>query len=119
MALVPGCRNEAAPAQATPGNATGSGSRALRLLKDHGLVAIQQDAIFHVPAYGPRQHHFFNVAALLDQVVDSVAMVDGDDTLLDDGTVVEYLGNVVRGGADELDATLKRLMVGFGADERW
>ena len=44
-----------------------------------------------MPADGAREHDFFDVAALLDQIVDGVAVVDADDVLLDDGAVVEYL----------------------------
>src|SRR5208282_1826260 len=95
----------------------GLGRSFVGLLEHYGLVSIQQDAVFHVPADGARQDDFFDVAALLDQVVDGVAVVDADDILLDDGAIVEYLSNVVSGGADQLDAALKRLVVGFGADE--
>src|SRR5450755_1026767 len=88
------------------------------LLEDYRLVSIEQNAVFHMPANSARQHDFFQIAALLDQIVDGVAMVDADDVLLDDGAVVEYLGNVVGGSADQLYAALERLVVGLGADER-
>src|SRR5271156_6149664 len=45
-------------------------------------------------------------------------MVDANYILLDDRAIVEYLSNVVRGGADQFDAALKRLVVGLGTDER-
>ena len=45
-------------------------------------------------------------------------MVDADDILLNDGAIVEYLSNVVSGGADQLDAPLEGLVVGLGAHER-
>src|SRR5664279_3897592 len=80
---------------------TGVCCHSIRLLKDHSFVSVWQDAVFHVPAHSARQDGFFDVAALLDQVVDGVAMVDADDILFDDGAIVEYLGNVVSGGADE------------------
>ncbi len=73
------------------------------LLKDDGLISVQQDAVFHVPAHGARQDHFFDVAALLDKIVDGVAMVNADDILLDDGAIIEHLSNIVSGGADQLD----------------
>jgi len=40
-----------------------------------------------------------------------------DHVLIDDRTFVEVLGGVVRGGADELDASLMCLVVGLAADE--
>src|ERR1700688_589952 len=88
------------------------------LLKNHGFIPIQKDAVFHVPADGARQDDFFDVAALLNQIVDRVAVVDADHILFDDGAIVEHLSNVVGGGADQLDAALKRLVVGLGTHER-
>jgi hypothetical protein len=88
------------------------------LLKDYGLVPIQEDAVFHVPTNGARQNNFFNVPAFLDEIVDGVAMVDAGDILVDDGTIVEHLSHVVRSGADQLDAPLERLVVGLRAHER-
>ena len=35
------------------------------LLKDDSLIAVQQNAVFHMPANGPRQDNFFQVAAFL------------------------------------------------------
>src|SRR5450755_3308659 len=92
--------------------------RGTELLKDHGFIPIKQDAVFHAPADGPRQDDLFDVAALLDEVVDGVAVVDADDILVDDGAIVEYLSNVMSRGSDQLDAALKRLVVGLGTDER-
>jgi len=40
-------------------------------------------------------------------------VVDADDVLFDDGAIVEYLSNVVSGGADQLDAPLEGLVVGL------
>jgi len=57
-------------------------------LEYHSLVSIQEDTAFDVPADGARQDDFFDVAALLDQVVDGVAVVDADDILFDDGAIV-------------------------------
>ena len=71
-----------------------------------------------MPADGARQDDFFDVAALLNQIVDRVAVVDADHILFDDGAIVEHLSNVVSGGADQLDAALKRLVVGLGTHER-
>ena len=44
-------------------------------------------------------------------------LVDADDILLDDGAIVEHLGDIVGGGADELNAALKGLVIGPRADE--
>ena len=92
--------------------------RGLRgLLEDYGFGAVEEDAIFYVPADGAGENDFFEVATFLDKVVDGVAVIDADDILLDDGAVVEDLGDVVSGGADDFDSALEGLMVGLGADE--
>ena len=39
-------------------------------------------------------------------------MADAFDVLIDDRAFIECAGDVVRGGADQLDAALVRLMVG-------
>src|ERR1700710_3285993 len=60
----------------------------------------------------PRQHAAFDVAALANQILRRVAMADALDILVDDRTLIERAGDVMRGGADQLDAALMRLMVG-------
>ena len=39
--------------------------------------------------------------------------------LLDDGSVIENFGHIVRRGADQLHAALIRLVMWLGADEGW
>ena len=45
-------------------------------------------------------------------------MGNADDILLDDGAIVENLGNVMTGGADKFHTTLEGLMMRFAADKR-
>ena len=49
---------------------------------------------------------------------DRVAVPDALHVLLDDRALVELLGDVVGGRADQLDAALVRVAVGLGAGER-
>jgi hypothetical protein len=51
-----------------------SGPRAIERLPFYSHTA---DAVFHVPADGARQDHFFEVAAFLDEIVDGVAVRSG------------------------------------------
>jgi hypothetical protein len=44
-------------------------------------------------------------------------VIDADHVLLDDRALVELAGDVVAGGADQLDAAGVGLVVGLGADE--
>jgi hypothetical protein len=88
------------------------------LLEYDGLVSVQENAVFDVPANGARENYFFYIPAFLDEIVDGIAVVDTDHVLLNDGAIVEDLGNVVRGCTDQFDAALKRLMVRLGSDKR-
>jgi hypothetical protein len=88
------------------------------LLEYYSLVSVQQDAVFDVPANGARENYFFYIPAFLDEIVDGIAVVNTDHVLLNDGAIVEDLGNVVGGRTDQLDAALKRLVVRLGSDKR-
>lgn len=81
------------------------------------LVAVRQHAVFEVVAQAAREYGFFDVFAVTHHGFDRVGVVDADHVLLDDRPLVELAGDVVAGRADQFDAALVRLMVGFGADE--
>ena len=53
--------------------------------------------MFQMPADGARENDFFKVAALLDEILERIAVRDSNDVLFDDGAVVQYFGNVVGG----------------------
>ena len=63
------------------------------------------------------QHATLDVAALADEILGRVAMADALDVLVDDRSLVEIAGDVMRRGADQLDAALMGLVVGLGALE--
>src|SRR5579864_4913654 len=87
------------------------------LFENNGFVAVEEDAIFDMPADGSGEDHLFDVAALFYEVLDGVAVRDAFDALLDDGAVVEDFRDVVGGGADDFYATVKGLLVRLCADE--
>src|SRR6266850_2697248 len=87
-------------------------------LEDDGFVAVEEDAVFNVPANRARQCHAFHVAALFDKVFERVAVRDARDALLNDRAVIENFGDVMRRGADELHAALVGLVMRLGADKR-
>ena len=64
-----------------------------------------------VPAHRPRQHHLLQVAALLQQVFEPVAVRDAHHVLLDDRPLVQVFGDVVAGRADQLHPALERPVV--------
>src|SRR5258708_39634461 len=80
--------------------------------KEHfGLAAIEDDAILQVVADRARQHAALDIAALASEVVGRIAMADALDVLIDDRAFIEVAGDVMRGGADQLDAALVRLVI--------
>ena len=46
-------------------------------------------------------------------------MVDALDTLLNDGSLIEIGGDIVRCGANQFDSTVMCLVIGTGTFERW
>src|SRR5580698_7519135 len=62
--------------------------------------------------HGSRQHPPLDIAALAHEVVRRVAMADALDVLIDDRSLVEIAGNVMRSSADQFDAAFMRLMIG-------
>src|ERR1700686_5449040 len=83
----------------------------------HGLAAVEDDAVRQVIADRARQHPALDVAALAHEIVGRIAMADALDVLVDDRALVEVAGDVMRGGADQLDAALMRLVIGARALE--
>ena len=79
-------------------------------VEDHGFAAVAEDAVREMPLHGAGQGDALEVAALGEQVLDVVAVGDAGDVLLDDGAVVQDFGDVVAGGADELDAARECVM---------
>ena len=68
-------------------------------------------------AHGFGEDGALEVASFADEVAHGVAVPDAGGLLLDDGALVEILGDVVRGGADEFDASGVGLVVGACAGE--
>src|SRR6266849_8766568 len=85
------------------------------LLENDRLVAVKKNAILNVPAHRAGQYDAFHVPALFDQVLQRVPVRDASDALLDDRSIIEDFGDVVRGGADEFYAPLEGLMMRLGA----
>src|ERR1700674_3120791 len=87
------------------------------LIEHHSLVPVEQHPVLDVPTHGTGEHNLFQIAAFLQQVVKRITVRDAHHVLLDDRTVVEYLGDVVAGRADQLHPPCERLVIGFGANE--
>ena len=73
-----------------------------------------------MPAHGARQHHPLQVAPARHKILNLVAVRYAGHILLDDRAVVQHLGDVVAGGADQLYAARMRCVVGpRSGDMRW
>src|SRR3984893_2590021 len=62
-------------------------------------------------AYRARQDAALDITALANEIVGRIAVADALDVLVDDRALIEGTGDVMRGGADQFDAALMRLMV--------
>src|SRR5437764_7586631 len=114
-----------APAVATPpvptvrsANPSPNAFDCCRNLEDDGGVAGDQHPVLAVPCDGAGQHHALDVGSLADHVLQPVPVGHPDQVLLDDRSLVEVLGHVVRGRADELDPPLPGALVRSGTGER-
>ncbi|KAG1317178.1 hypothetical protein G6F63_015778 [Rhizopus arrhizus] len=74
-------------------------------------MPVEQDAVLDMPAHGTRQHQRFGVTAQPHQLTRCHGMVHARDVLFDDRAFVQILGDVVRGGADDLDPARVRLVI--------
>jgi len=82
-----------------------------RLAEDDGLVSVEQDPVVGMPADGPGQGEALGVTADGHQFGRAVRVVDPGHLLLDDRPLVQVSGDVVRGGADQLDPARVRLVI--------
>ena len=93
------------------------GVRGARSSEDDGALAVAHDAVLAVPLHGAGEHGALDVGAAALELLGAVVVRDADDVLLDDRALVELLGGVVRGRADELHAAVVGARVRPGAGE--
>src|SRR4051812_32640497 len=82
-----------------------------------GLVLVDQDAVLEMPAHRAGEHDALDVAPDVGERARVVAVGHALDVLLDDRAVIELLGDVVGGRADDLHPPLRGPPVGVGAGE--
>ena len=83
--------------------------------EDDGFVVVGEDFALDVPTHGAGKDDFFEVAALTDEVLDSLLVGDADDVLLDDGAFVQFRRDVMAGGTDDFDTAVMGGVVGPGS----
>src|ERR1700733_14660069 len=87
------------------------------LVEDNSLVAVAENPPVQVPAHGAGEYDALQIAAAGDEVFDLVAVRDAGHLLLDDGAVIEQVGDVMAGGADQLDAARMGCVIRPGSGE--
>ena len=106
------------------GHDVGSGAGSAGCLEHDRRVPVNQHPVLAVPADGARQHGALDVGAQADQRRRRRRGARRGHVLLDDRALVEVLGDVVGGGADQLHAALLGPLVGpapakAGRNEWW
>lgn len=99
--------------------ATGHLKRGNILIQNDGAFAVDEYAAFENVLQGAFEYHAFAVAADAQEFGRTVGVVDAFNVLVDDGTFVKVGSNEVGGGADEFDAAVVGLFVGFGTAKAW
>src|SRR5438445_12069417 len=83
----------------------------------HGLAAVEDHAVLEMMTHGARQHAALDITALADEIFGRITVAETLDVLVDDRALIERAGDVMRGGADQFNAALMRLMIGSRALE--
>ena len=83
----------------------------LELSHHHGAVAVEQYPPFGMPSHCSREHLGFDIPADRGQLVGVHRVVDPGYVLLDDGSIVEFGGHVMRSCPDQLHAPCVRLVI--------
>lgn len=86
-------------------------------IKYDRLCPVYKDPVLTPPFDRSAQYLALDVTALVDEFLGGHVVIDTGNSLLDDGALVEVGGDKMGGGANDLDATVISLMVGFGALE--
>jgi hypothetical protein len=84
------------------------GWRFAGLVEYNSLVTVAENASFKVPANGAGENDALEVATSGDKIFNLIAMGDAGDVLLNDRAVVENVGYVMAGRADQLDSARGR-----------
>ena len=78
---------------------------------------MDQDPVLNMESNSAGEGEAFAVAAETDEVVGFVVVFHPGDLLLDDRPLIEVLGGVVAGRADQLHAAFEGTTVGIGSDK--
>lgn len=90
---------------------------AFALVEDDGLVLVSQYLTLDVLLDGTAEHNLLEVLALIDERLGRVLVGYAYHVLLDDGSSVEVLCDIMARSADNLHTPLERLMVGLSTYE--
>src|ERR1035438_7253691 len=84
-------------------------------IEDDRLVPVAENAPVDMPPHRTRENDTLEVAPARDQVFHLVAVRDPGHILLDNRAIVQDLGDVVTGGANQLYASGMGCVIGLGS----
>lgn len=97
---------------------TGKENQKGACLPEHdGFIPADQYAVFHMVAQPARQHVLLDVASITHHVFNTIAVVNAYGVLLDDGSRIQFGGDVMAARAYQFYAAQISLVIGFGAGE--
>lgn len=99
-------------------NVLPTGGSKIHLIENNGLVSVENDTALSDVLDRGGEHVAFDVAASVGQLLGAHSVVDPDDILLNDRTLVEIARDKVGSSANDLDTAIIGLVVGLGTLER-
>jgi hypothetical protein len=78
---------------------------------------VDEDSVFDMESDSAGECEALAIAAEADEVVGLMVVLHAGNLLFDDGALVEVLGGVVAGRADQLHAALESAAVRIGSDK--
>src|SRR5579864_817412 len=87
---------------------------AQQLPEHHRLAAVQNNPMLDMPLDSPRERHALNIAANPGELLRRHTMINALDFLLNDGTFIKIRSHIVRSRTNQLNATIKSLIVRLG-----
>ena len=94
--------------------------RLARLIpKNNRPVAVNEDAVLDMVSNPTRQREALAVAAEADQILGLVVVLHAGNLLFNDRPLIQILGGVVAGGADELHPAFESAAIRIRTNECW
>ena len=90
-----------------------------RLIEDYGSVVIGKNFVLEVETDSLAENLSFQIPAFADHLLYRVSVADAGYSLFDNRPLIQVLGDVMSGCADNLYSSFFGLVVWFGSDKSW